>query len=309
MQVLSFGEILWDIFADQELLGGAALNFSANIYRLGDSAALISAVGDDRRGREALAAMIRLGLTTEFVETTRNSPTGFARVNATSEGEHGFEIPRPAAFDRVTMTAEQRQKVIQIKPDWLYFGTLTQTEAGIEKITAELAAALPGVRCFYDMNLRTGHWNFSLVQRLSSMATVLKLNEAEAETLWSCSKKPSTEFTIEAFAELWAEQHGIQAIGITLGPAGCCVYEGGTCHRIPGYPASVQDTVGAGDAFAAAFLHGYHRKWPVEKTARFANALGSVVASRSGATPAWTMDEVLAIASVPPQHAADESAG
>ena len=41
MQVLSIGEILWDIFPDRELLGGAALNFSANIQRLGDSAGLL----------------------------------------------------------------------------------------------------------------------------------------------------------------------------------------------------------------------------------------------------------------------------
>ena len=45
MRVLSIGEILWDIFPDQERLGGAALNFSANIGRLGDSATLITAVG------------------------------------------------------------------------------------------------------------------------------------------------------------------------------------------------------------------------------------------------------------------------
>jgi fructokinase len=51
------------------------------------------------------------------------------------------------------------------------------------------------------------------------------------------------------------------------------------------------DTVGAGDAFAAAFLHGYELQWPRARTAAFANALGALVASRAGATPAWTVDE------------------
>jgi fructokinase len=54
---------------------------------------------------------------------------------------------------------------------------------------------------------------------------------------------------------------------------------------------SVVDTVGAGDAFSAGFLHGYQRSWPLEHTARFANALGALVASRAGATPVFSLDE------------------
>jgi len=54
---------------------------------------------------------------------------------------------------------------------------------------------------------------------------------------------------------------------------------------------SVVDTVGAGDAFAAAFLHGIHLGWPMDRIAAFTNALGAVVASSPGATPEWTIDE------------------
>jgi pfkB family carbohydrate kinase len=53
-----------------------------------------------------------------------------------------------------------------------------------------------------------------------------------------------------------------------------------------------RDTVGAGDAFAAAFLHGIINRWPVDKTALFANALGAVVAGRTGAIPDWTFKDV-----------------
>ena len=49
----------------------------------------------------------------------------------------------------------------------------------------------------------------------------------------------------------------------------------------------VVDTVGSGDAFAAGFLHGYDLKWTTARTATLANALGALVASRAGATPAW----------------------
>ena len=38
----------------------------------------------------------------------------------------------------------------------------------------------PTAQCFYDINLRDGHWNLPLVQRLSSLASIVKLNETEA---------------------------------------------------------------------------------------------------------------------------------
>jgi fructokinase len=53
------------------------------------------------------------------------------------------------------------------------------------------------------------------------------------------------------------------------------------------------DTVGAGDAFSAAFLHGLKQKWSVKKIAAFANAAGAIVASRSGATPDWKTKECM----------------
>ncbi|HEY0565427.1 MAG TPA: PfkB family carbohydrate kinase, partial [Terriglobales bacterium] len=50
-------------------------------------------------------------------------------------------------------------------------------------------------------------------------------------------------------------------------------------------------TVGSGDAFAAALLHGLDQEWEPERIGRFANAAGALVASRSGANPDWTVEE------------------
>ena len=58
-----------------------------------------------------------------------------------------------------------------------------------------------------------------------------------------------------------------------------------------GERVTVADTVGAGDAFAAAFLHGLRERWPTSQIARFANRVGALVASRSGAIPDWSMIE------------------
>ena len=147
------------------------------------------------------------------------------------------------------------------------------------------------------MNLRVGHWNLPLVKRLSNLATVLKMNESEAMVLAELSGTPHRHFSLDVFCPFWAAAHEIDVLCITLGEAGCCVYSDGSVQRFPGYSVTVADTVGAGDAFAAAFLHGFHEGRPLYEIPRAANALGAIVASRAGATPIWQLSECLALAS------------
>jgi fructokinase len=179
--------------------------------------------------------------------------------------------------------------------DWLYFGSLLQTSAAMEQFTTHLAQRLSGTRCMYDMNLRTGHWTLPLVQRLSSLATVVKLNEDEAAMLFALTEPASAVYSLEDFCWRWSGEYGVETVCVTLGKDGCAVYQQGKLHRFGGYAVVVKDTVGSGDAFAAAFLHGFHLGWPMERSARFANALGALVASRAGATPEWSMSECEAL--------------
>jgi fructokinase len=124
------------------------------------------------------------------------------------------------------------------------------------------------------------------------MASILKLNDDEAKLLFglTCAGE---EFTLEGFCRLWSSRHLIDTICITMGGEGCAIFYGGRLQRFKGYAVKVVDTVGAGDAFAAAFLHGFAQGWPMERIASFANALGALVASRAGATPPWTVEECL----------------
>jgi fructokinase len=297
MLAWSVGEVLWDVFPDQERFGGAALNFCANLQRLGDRATLVSAVGHDERGRKALERMNALGLTTEQIRQVEGVPTGIATVSTGPGGEPAYLIPRPAAFDHISLTPETFAQARSAAVDWLYFGTLLQTTPEVERGTTALAQHLRPAKAFYDMNLRPGQWNLPLVQRLSHLASIMKLNEIEAETLFSLTSPADAVFSLESFCAGWAATYSVDVMCVTLGPAGCFIYvhSNNAVHRIAGYQVSVSDTVGSGDAFAAAFLHGFHLGWPIPDTARFANALGALVASRAGATPDWTEDEILAL--------------
>lgn len=292
MVVCSIGEVLWDIFPEQELLGGAALNVCANLHRLGEQAILLSAVGDDARGGLALERMRELGLTTSAIQVVPKVPTGTAAVHTGPEGEPSFVIERPAAYDHVRLPADAPPGLEPSNVDWIYYGTLLQTTSAAESLTVEVMRRLNHARGFYDINLRTGHWNLELVQRLSRLASVMKLNEAEARVLSELTQHGDGPFELEAFCRRWATTYAVDVMCVTLGAAGCLICEGSSVVRVPGYRVTVRDTVGSGDAFAAGFLHGFHRRWTMKKAARFANALGAVVASMAGATPAWSPDQI-----------------
>lgn len=294
MHILSFGEVLWDLIDGEEHLGGAPLNFAVSSARLGSRADLVSAVGDDRLGRQALSRMRVLGLSIDAVEVVATAATGVALVDHAAPGSARFSIPRPAAFDQLRLAPAQLTALCATAPDWIYYGTLAQTTSENLmqlKVCLELT---PRAQRFYDINLRTGHWNYPLVVQLSQLATVLKMNDEEAECLHQVAGFDEL-FTLETFCRRWAAAHRIAMICVTRGAQGCAIWSEGNLRTYPGFSIQVADTVGAGDAFAAAFLHGLHEGWPLARVAAFANAAGALVASRNGATPDWQAEECFAL--------------
>ncbi len=269
-------------------------------------AALLSAVGADPRGTRALQDMGNLGLTTEFVQTLQGRPTGTAIVSTDGSGNATFTIDRPAAFDCLRIDDSLLDRAAKLQPDWIYFGTLAMAVTHLEQALQQLVKGCSTARRFYDVNLRTGHWTLALVERLSAIADVIKLNKDEAELLHAL-KWGNDGFTLESFCRRWASTYQIETICITLGGDGCAIFADDMLHAFSGFNVDVVDTVGAGDAFAACLLHGLHRGWPLDQIASLANAAGAIVASRTGATPSWSVEECLQlIAASPSTRGADQ---
>ena len=286
MNIVSIGEILWDVFPDGARLGGAALNFSAHAARLGESVTFLSAVGDDDRGHEARRRAAELLLPAEFIQVVRGERTGEVTVRLDAAGHPAFTIHRPAAYDRLRLDGELLARISARSPDWIYYGTLYQADPGSRAQTSRLIEALPAARRFYDVNLRRDCWTPQLVEELLRQSHVVKLNDdeaAELDRLFGCRHDSLSEFTAA-----WSGRMGWHAVAVTRGSRGCAVRIGSAYAEAPGYPIDVVDTVGAGDAFAAAFLHGLEQGWDPLRAGAFANRLGAVVASRAGAVPAWT---------------------
>jgi fructokinase len=291
MNIISIGEVLWDVFEDTEHLGGAAFNFAAHAKILGHSVSFISAVGDDTRGRRVLEKMEALGLSKRFAKHVKGHSTGIVTVNLDNSGQPHFSIHRPAAYDFPHLSEADLGELSSSRPDWIYFGTLFQMSPKAKALTLKVIETNPKARRFYDVNLRENCYEAALVNELMSLATAVKLNDQEADVIqsmydWSYS-------SLEDFCRSTARRFGWEGVCVTRGEAGCVLLVADSYVEAKGYKIRVADTVGAGDAFAAAFVHGLGNGWPARELADFANRVGALVASRPGGTPLWTIEEAL----------------
>ena len=296
MRIVSVGEILWDVIGENEYLGGAPLNFAAHAQKLGHEVYPLSAVGADKRGHKTIEMLKKRGMSTEFIQVLHDKLTGTAEVELDLEGKPTFRIVRPVAYDFVDLTDHELQQIAKLHPDWIYLGTLYHMSTHSLASTKKLLKAVPKARRFYDINLREGHWSLATVEQLSSLATVIKLSDFEAESLDAtvdASEGPSD--SIENFCRRWADRFDCESMCITFGERGCAIFKDGQFTKTPGYHITVADTVGAGDAFSAALVHGLSRGWDAKHIACCANAVGALVASRSGAIPDWTIAEAHAL--------------
>jgi fructokinase len=80
--------------------------------------------------------------------------------------------------------------------------------------------------------------------------------------------------------------HDLKLVCVTRGTNGSLLVSRDECSEQPGFRVKVADTVGAGDAFTAALVHGYLRHTPLSQINETANRVGAWVASQSGGTPA-----------------------
>jgi len=79
MSIFVFGEILWDVYPEKKVLGGAPFNFAAHLSRLGNEAFLLTAIGDDELGAETAKAIDGVNLPRDFVSVI-DRQQGFVRL-------------------------------------------------------------------------------------------------------------------------------------------------------------------------------------------------------------------------------------
>lgn len=290
MNLVVLGALLWDVFDDKKLIGGAPFNVAAHATKLGIQTAFISAVGDDELGQDALEHAAQLGLNTQYIRTVGDRPTGTVRVYL-KDGQPDYDINRPAAYDYPTLSDAELQHLADTNPKWLYYGTLEQMSPTVMHVLQRLLTAIPDARRFYDVNLRKESYTPELIERLLNDTTVLKINDNEVDALADMFNMRDKRD--EEFCKAFAARFDLECVCITRSEKGCAIWQDKRFVESSGYTISLADAVGAGDAFSAALMYGLTMKWNLHRLAAFANRVGALVASRHGAVPQWTLEEVM----------------
>lgn len=278
LKILSFGEILWDVYPDGEEIGGAPFNFISWTAKLGADSAFLTAVGEDERGEKTLNAIARRGVRTDFVETLSH-PTGICDVVTDERGVPSYRLRPDAAYDHIRIDA---QRVADERFDVFYFGTLAQRSAHNRAELIDLLDRTSFPEIFCDVNLRPDCYDGESVKRCLSRATVLKFSEEELPALRRAAGAGEGDF----YTFLAANYPNIKVIARTLGGEGSEVFDtrSRTALRFrPERGVRVVSTVGAGDSYGAAFLFCYASGLPLSECGKRATEISSYVVSIKGA--------------------------
>lgn len=280
-RVVALGEVLWDLLPAGPQLGGAPANLAVHAAGLGARAALVSRVGDDDLGRQARAQLAARGVLLDGVSTDPSLPTGTVGVDLDASGQPRFTIHQPAAWDVLTDCPSVREMLSGAQA--VCFGTLAQRHpVARTALRAAVSAAGPSALILCDINLRPPFVDRDVLEWSLRAARTVKLNEHELPVLAELfSLGTGTDTRIATLARIFA----LDSVLLTLGDDGSRLWHQGAWFTEPGRSVEVQDTVGAGDAYSAAFVIGRLLGWPIPEILRRATDIAAHVCTRSGATP------------------------
>lgn len=269
VDVLPFGEVLWDVINGVPHIGGAPLNFAAHVTKCGLSASVVSSVGNDELGRRAREIVRTLGVDDSLMQTHPVLPTGTVAVTV-ERGIPSYEIIRPVAWDEIRVDWEELPL-----PRAFYFGTLAQRSAVSAETLARLLGAFPSTLAFFDVNLRQNFWTKELVLKCLGCTDILKVNDEEMAALGLNAR------------DLFATYPRLGTVIETRGAKGCAVWDrnGAYFEQSAISDGPVVDTVGAGDAFSAAFLAAVLNGKTLRESAAEGSLRAGRVAARAGAIP------------------------
>lgn len=278
-RALIFGEVLFDVFPEAAVIGGAPFNVAWHLHGFGLQPLFVSRVGEDAAGERVLETMRAWGMDEAGVQIDSRYPTGEVRVEL-GGGGHTFEILPDRAYDHIDADAACRVVAGQ-GIGLIYHGTLALRGESSRDALRALQESVSAPRCV-DINLRAPWWQPSLVQAVIDGAAWVKLNEDELAIVGS--EAAAGEDDIATRARALRGHHRIDTLIVTCGAEGALfVDNGGLVRAAAAAAGEVVDTVGAGDAFAAVALLGMMRGWDTSTTLHRALAFAAWICTVRGA--------------------------
>lgn len=290
VKLLCFGEVLWDALPQGLFLGGAPYNVTYHLQKLGEPAAMLSAVGDDFLGQEILRRMKAKDQVTDFVSIHKDLPTGAVEVTLDEKGDASYNIVEPVAWDKIV--APNPLPEAFANDGVLVFGTLA-LRSSQNRETFEKLRELGNLRLACDVNLRPPHDDVASLLEFVRGVDLLKLNDDECARLMGVDKLPSEPVPS---LERLSGSLDVKSICVTRGSEGAWFYnkEQGFFEANP-VKVKVADTIGAGDSFMAGLVAGWLKSdfnSNIQRVLDRATKLAAHVASSEGAQPDYDPEKI-----------------
>ena len=268
-----------------KFLGGSAANVAVAAARLGNRTALISGAGDDPFGRFVRNELARLGVDNRYVRTHGEYPTPVTFCEIFPPDDFPLYFYRkPSAPDLQIEAADI--DVDAVRGARLYWSTVTGLSEEPSRSAHFAAWSARGSTgndtarkklTVLDLDYRPMFWDTAAaaseqMRRALGQVTVAVGNREECEVAVG---ETSPHKAADALLDL-----GVELAIVKQGPRGVLGKTKHSSVTVAPNEVDVVNGLGAGDAFGGSLIHGLLRGWPLEKTLRYANAAGAIVASR-----------------------------
>jgi fructokinase len=286
LNVVCFGEVLWDVFPTHKKIGGAPLNVALRMNSLGATASIISKIGNDENGKDIIKYIEDHNMSSDAIQVDPDYMSGVVHVMVNEKGNASYDIHYPSAWDKIVVNEAVEKQISEA--DAFVFGSLICRD---EISRASLFSLLDKAKYkVLDANLRAPYYTTEVLIELMSKADFIKLNDEE---LYEISQKLESPYnSFEQNIQFIAERTNTKQICVTKGAFGAVLYYNEKFYYNSGYFIKVVDTVGAGDSFLATLILRLLRGKSPQKSLNYACAIGALVAGHEGANPKISDKEI-----------------
>jgi fructokinase len=255
MKALIFGEVIWDVYPDKSVIGGAPFNFAAHVSHLGMDSYLITGVGDDKLGEQAVLEMKKHGIKTDFV-LTNTFDTGKCTVTLDENKVPSYFVHTNTAYDNIVVDDDVINKIKELDADVFYFNTLIQRNDVSRKSLEYILKNCNFNNIFCDINIRKDCFDYDSLKLCMEKSTIVKISDEEAHYLYDLGLIKGDD----VIKDVAAAFPNLKQIVYTRGGDGSCVYDrvSGNVTDSGTLPKTeVVSTVGAGDCYGATYIAYY----------------------------------------------------
>jgi 2-dehydro-3-deoxygluconokinase len=248
-------------------VGGAELNTAVGLARLGRSSAWVSRLTDNPLGRLIANHAREAGVATEHVVWTNDDRVGvyYVEFGAAPRASSVLYDRKGAAISAIRPGMVDWAKVFH-QARWFHVTGITPAlSASAAEVTREALAAArkAGLSSSIDLNYRAKLWTPEQAGRcmseLMQLCDYLITTEEDIERVFGIKGKD-----YEESAARTAGRFALKAVAITLrenplvwkNSWTAMVWQDGKVLRTRSYEVEIVDRLGAGDSFAAGFIHG-----------------------------------------------------